>query len=110
MIFPFKEKGFPRKSLYSCVIVLPLYLLKFIHCYIENFSQQVVSECRFDWEQWLEKKERRHELRSLMAQTLAIGRCRSKIICMGRNYIFLFWEGNQIVWKKKNGVFLIDRC
>ena len=28
----------------------------------------------------------------------------------GRNYIFLFWEGNQIIWKKKNGVFLIDKC
>ena len=110
MVFPFKEKRFSRKYLCSCVIVLSLCLLKFIHCYIENFSQQVVSECRFDWEQWLEKKERCDELRSLTAQTLAIGRCRSKIICMGRNYIFLFCEGNQIVWKKKNGVFLIDRC
>ena len=37
MIFPFKKKGFPRKSLYSCVVVLPLYLLKFIHSYIEFF-------------------------------------------------------------------------
>ena len=36
-------------------------MLKFIHCYIENFSQQVVSEYRFDWEQWLKKKERRQE-------------------------------------------------
>ena len=110
MVFSFKVKGFPHKSLCSCVIVFPLHLLKFIHCYIEKFSQQVVSECRFDWEQWSEKKERRQELRSLTAQTLAIGRCRSKIICMGRNYIFLFWEGNRIVWKKKNEVFLIDKC
>ena len=37
MIFPFKEKRFPRKSLYSCVVVLSLYLLKFIHNYIEFF-------------------------------------------------------------------------
>ena len=82
-----------------------------IYSYIEIFfSQQVVSERRFDWEQWPEKKERRQESKSLMAQTLAIGRCRLEIICMGRNYIFLFREGNQMVWKKKNGVFLIDRC
>ena len=40
MIFPFKEKGFPRKSLYSCVVVLPLYLLKFIHIYIEFFPTE----------------------------------------------------------------------
>ena len=43
------------------MVVLLLYLLKFIHSYIENFSQQVVSEYRFDWEQWLKKKERRQE-------------------------------------------------
>ena len=37
VVFPFKEEGFPRKSLCSCVVVLPLYLLKFIHSYIEFF-------------------------------------------------------------------------
>ena len=37
MVFPFKEKEFPHKSLYSCVVVLPLCLLKFIHNYIEFF-------------------------------------------------------------------------
>ena len=37
MVFPFKEKEFPHKSLYSCVIVFLLYLLKFIHNYIEFF-------------------------------------------------------------------------
>ena len=37
MIFPFKEKGFPRKSLCFCVVVLPLCLLKYIHSYIEFF-------------------------------------------------------------------------
>ena len=37
MVFPFKEKGFPRKSLYSCVVVLSMCLLKFIHSYIEFF-------------------------------------------------------------------------
>ena len=50
----------------------------------------MVSKRRFDWEQWLEKKERHQELRRLTLQTLAIGKCRSKIICMGKNYIFLF--------------------
>ena len=37
VIFPFNEKGFSCKSLYFYVIVLPLYLLKFIHSYIEFF-------------------------------------------------------------------------
>ena len=37
MVFPFKEKGFLCKFLYSCVVVLPLCLLKFIHNYIEFF-------------------------------------------------------------------------
>ena len=37
MVFPFKEKGFPRKSLCFCVVVLPLCLLKFIHSNIEFF-------------------------------------------------------------------------
>ena len=37
VIFPFKEKRFPRKSLCSCVVVLPLCLLKFICNYIEFF-------------------------------------------------------------------------
>ena len=37
MVFPFKEKEFPHKSLCSCVVVLPLCLLKFIHSYIEFF-------------------------------------------------------------------------
>ena len=40
MVFPFKEKGFPCKSLCSYVVVLLLCLLKFIHSYIEFFSQQ----------------------------------------------------------------------
>ena len=40
MIFPFKEKKFPHKSLYSCVVMLPLCLLKFIHNYIEFFRQK----------------------------------------------------------------------
>ena len=109
MVFPFKDKGFTSKSLCYCVVVLPLCLLKFIHSYIEFFPTSDIRD-RFDWEQWPEKKQRRQESRSLTPQTLAIGRCRSKIICMGRNYIFLFWEGNQIIWKKKNRVFLIDRC
>ena len=43
MVFPFKEKGFPRKSLYSCVVVLPLCLLKFIHSYIEFFPTNNTS-------------------------------------------------------------------
>ena len=37
VVFPFKEKGFPRKSLCFCVVVLPLCLLKFIHSNIEFF-------------------------------------------------------------------------
>ena len=37
VIFYFKEKGFPRKLLCSYVVVLPLYLLKFIHIYIKFF-------------------------------------------------------------------------
>ena len=37
MAFPFKEKGFSCKSLSSCMVVLPLCLLKFIHCYVEFF-------------------------------------------------------------------------
>ena len=37
MVFPFKEKGFPCKSLSSCMVVLPLCLLKFIHSYVEFF-------------------------------------------------------------------------
>ena len=37
MIFPFKKKGFPRKFLYYCVVVLSLYLLKFIYSYVEFF-------------------------------------------------------------------------
>ena len=51
----------------------------------------MVSERRFNWEQWPKKKGRHQELRSLTAQTLAIGRCKSNIIYMERNYIFLFW-------------------
>ena len=43
MVFPFKEKGFPRKSLCSCVVELSLYLLKFIYSYIEFFSQHVLD-------------------------------------------------------------------
>ena len=110
MVFPFKEKGFPRKSLCFLCGCASAVLAKISSLLYREFFQQVVSEYRFDWEQWPEKKERRQELRSLTAQTLAIGRCKLKIICMGRNYIFLFWGVNQIVWKKKNGVFLIDRC
>ena len=41
MIFPFKEKGFPRKSLCSCVVVLLLCLLKFIHNYIKFFPTNI---------------------------------------------------------------------
>ena len=37
MIFPFKKKGFLYKSLCSYVVVLSLYLLKFIHSYIKFF-------------------------------------------------------------------------
>ena len=37
MVFPFKEKGFSYKFLCSCVVVLLLCLLKFIHSYIEFF-------------------------------------------------------------------------
>ena len=33
----FSEKECPHKFLYSCVIVLLLYLLKFIHSHIEFF-------------------------------------------------------------------------
>ena len=38
MVFSFKEKekGFPRKSLYSCVVVLPLAKI-YSHSYIEFF-------------------------------------------------------------------------
>ena len=41
MIFPFKKKGFPRKSLCSCVVVLLLCLLKFIHNYIKFFPTNI---------------------------------------------------------------------
>ena len=37
MVFPFKEKGFPHKSLCSYMVVLLLCMLKFIHSYIEFF-------------------------------------------------------------------------
>ena len=43
VVFPFKEKGFPRKSLCSYVIVLLLCLLKFIHNYIEFFPTLLYS-------------------------------------------------------------------
>ena len=42
VVFSFKEKGFPCKSLCSYVVVLLLYLLKFIHSYIEFFPIQTV--------------------------------------------------------------------
>ena len=35
VIFTFNEKGFPCKSLCSCVIILSLCWLKFTHSYIE---------------------------------------------------------------------------
>ena len=31
MVFPFKEKEYPRKSLCSCIVVPLLFLLKFIY-------------------------------------------------------------------------------
>ena len=37
MVFPFKDKGFTRKSLCFSVVVLLLCLLKFIHSNIEFF-------------------------------------------------------------------------
>ena len=40
VIFSFEEKGFSCKSLCFCMTVLPLYLLKFIHSYIEFFPTQ----------------------------------------------------------------------
>ena len=39
IIFPFKEKEFPRKSLYFCMVMFLLYLLKFIHSYIKFLQQ-----------------------------------------------------------------------
>ena len=46
VVFPFKKKGFPLKSLYSCVIVFPLCLLKFIHSYIEFFPTKTIWAIR----------------------------------------------------------------
>ena len=68
----------------------------------------MVSERRFDWEQWLEKKERHQVLRMLTLQTLAIGKCRSKITCMGRNYTFLFW-GKKLESMEEEEWSVLDR-
>jgi hypothetical protein len=43
-----------------------------------------------------------------MAQTLGIGRCRLKIISMGKNYIYHFWGRNLIRWKDAEWA-LLDR-
>ena len=34
---------------------------------------------------------------------------RKKIISTIRNCVYLFWGRNLILWKMKNGIFLIDR-
>ena len=52
MIFSFKEKGFPRKFLCSYVVVLLLYLLKFIHSYIEFFPTQLRLITSLTHTQW----------------------------------------------------------
>ena len=43
VIFPFKEKWFPRKSLCFCIVVLLLCLLKFIHSYIEFIPTFIIN-------------------------------------------------------------------
>ena len=49
------------------------------------------------------------ELKNLMGHIFDIGKCKSKTIYMGRNFIFLYWGANQRICKKKNGYFLIDK-
>ena len=44
VVFPFKKKGFPHKFLYSCVVVLLLCLLEFIHSYVEFFPTQLTYQ------------------------------------------------------------------
>ena len=43
LIFSYKEKEFLRKSLCFCMVMLLLYLLKFIHSYIEFFPTTTAS-------------------------------------------------------------------
>ena len=40
MVFPFKEKGYPRKSLCSCIVMPLLFLLKFIYIYAVFVSDE----------------------------------------------------------------------
>ena len=49
VVFSFKEKRFLCKSLYFCVAVLSLYLLKFIDSYVEFFPSVYIETVKKDF-------------------------------------------------------------